>query len=82
MEKFKNKPKKETDHWQVGLLAAKANIPKNYMPLFVHYFPELNTPELKNKIRQVINLRSYDANIVSKIQKLSEILKSKTNGNK
>jgi hypothetical protein len=72
----KNKTHPEKDNWMFRVLSAKVYLPKNYMPLFVHYFPEYRTDDDKQKVRQVANLRKFDANIVTKIEQLAEIIKN------
>jgi hypothetical protein len=72
--KIKDRP--TSNEWMLRVLQAKTKFPKNYMPLFVHYFPEYNSEDDKTTVRQVCSLRKYDANIVCKIEKLAEILKN------
>ena len=65
----------EGDNLKLRVLQLKSLLPKAYVPLFVHYYPQYNNDKAKWKIREVVNLRQIDRDIIGKLEKLVELLR-------
>jgi len=53
----------------------KANLPKQIVPLFVFMFPEHDTSSEGKKVTRVVQLRTFDLEIIEKLEKLVNHLK-------
>jgi hypothetical protein len=63
----------KNENWKRQVMEAKEKIPSRYMELFCLFNPEYK--EKRTEVRNVINLRKYDAKIVEAIINLPKKIK-------
>lgn len=52
------------------LAAVKERLPNQYVKVFTERFPEYDTPKKRDLIRRVVNFRSLNEDVISKLEQI------------